>query len=124
MTAKIVDIENLKRIGKFLSLTIADGLAREKVLKYHKLNVMNYNKVHETQYYGTKYKIEDIQLINVPLISSVQAVSDLETLLSNCLDYGLELNEQVYTEMMQQIQAFKEHYDYETMKQYNNHILF
>lgn len=123
MAAKIVDIEKLKRIGKFLSLTLADGLAREKVMKYHTLNVQNYNEVHGHKFNGTKYEIEDIQLHDVPLISSVQAVYDLEVLHNNCLEHGLEINDQVYNDMLQQIQNFKEFFDYPTMKQYNNHVL-
>lgn len=124
MNVKIVDISYLNRIGKFMSMTMADGLAKEKVINFHKLNHISFCKARNIEFTGTKYKIEDLDFSVVPLISSVQAVSDLETVFVNCLDSGEDLDLQTFEEMKIRIEQFKEHFDYEIMKQYKKHVQY
>lgn len=124
MSVKIVDIEYLNRIGKFMSLTMADGLAKEKVINFHKLNHLSYCKAHNVEFKGSKYRIEDLDFGAIPLISSVQAVSDLETIYLNCLDSGEELDLTTFREIGVRIEQFKENYDYEIMKKYKNYVQY
>lgn len=124
MTATIISIDYLNRIGKFMSLTIAEGLAKEKVISFHRLNCLNHAKVADEEYKGNQYSVSDLDFSTVPLISSIQAVSDLEAVHVNCLDHGLELDMQTYEEMRVRIEQFKEHFDYELMKQYKDYVLY
>ena len=120
----ILNIDYLNRIGKFMSLTMAEGMAKEKIISFHRLNCMNKAKAENTEYKGDKYAMEDLDFSTVPLISSVQAVSDLEAVHVNCLDYGLELDMQAYEEMRVRIEQFKSHFDYQIMKQYKDYVLY
>lgn len=120
----ILNIDYLNRIGKFMSLSMAEGLAKEKVINFHRLNCLNYAKVMDEEYRSNRYSIEDLNFSEIPLISSVQAVSDLEAVHVNCLDYGLELDLQTYEEMRIRIEQFKENYDYDEMKQYKDYVLY
>lgn len=120
----ILNLDYLNRIGKFMSLAMAEGLAKEKVINFHRLNCLNYAKVMNEEYRNNRYSIEDLDFSEIPLISSVQAVSDLEAVHVNCLDYGLELDMQTYEEMRIRIEQFKENYDYNEMKQYKDYVLY
>lgn len=124
MSVRIIDIEYLNRIGKFLSLSMAEGLAKEKVMKFHRLNCLSYHKANNQEFLNTKYAIEDLDFTEIPLISSVQAVSDLEAVFSNCLDSGDELDLQTFEEMRKRITMFQEDYDYPVMKKYKDHVKF
>lgn len=124
MNVRIMDISYLNRIAKFMSLTMAVGKAKEKVINFHRLNCLNYCKYHNVEFNSPKYSIDDIDITAIPLISSVQAVSDLEAVYFNCLEYGDELDFQAIEEMRIRIEQFKEHFEYDFMKRFKDHILY
>lgn len=124
MNVKIVDIAYLNRIGKFMSMTMAEGLAKEKVINFHRLNCISFYKSRNLEFKKAKYNIKDLNFIEVPLISSVQAVSDLETIYVNCLDSAEDLDLQTFEEIKIRIEQFKEHFDYDIMKQYKNYVVY
>lgn len=122
MTARIVNKSYLIRIAKFLSLTMAEGMAKDKVLAYHILNTQNCNKENETDL-APKYTIKDFQFDDIPLISSVQAVNDLEVVYKNCIHHGLEIDDEVLADIFYTLEDFRNNYDYETMMIYKRHVL-
>ncbi|MEX0595243.1 MAG: hypothetical protein WD512_02005 [Candidatus Paceibacterota bacterium] len=119
----ILKIEYLNRIAKFLSLNMSSGEAKDTVIRFHELNCKNYYREVNREYQEAVFSIKDIDTKSVPLISSVQAVSDLEALCGNSASFGMEIDGTTFNEMVGKILEIKEGYDYKIMKKYSDHVL-
>lgn len=121
---KIVRLEQLNRIGKFMRLSMSKGEVREKLMSYHSINVKNYYMHKNIKYRGAIYKTEDFVFSSLPLVSSVQAVADLETLRYNCIGLADEEAWKALQDMDELIEHFKTDYDFEHMKKYKEFVLY
>jgi hypothetical protein len=107
MSVMIINKSSLELLGKFLTISISEEKALEKVKSLHDLNTKNY----AIRYQGDITPcIDSFEIYNQPLISPEQAVKTLESLYYNCVDYGKDINLNLLNEIEKMVDDLKNHY--------------
>lgn len=108
MSVMIINKSSLELLGKFLTISMTEESALEKVKAYHALNTKNY----AMRYQGDIAPcINSFEIYLQPLISPEQAVKTLQSLYYNSVDHGEEIDSNVLKDIERSIEGIQNHYN-------------
>lgn len=127
MSVMVINEGQLSRVGKFLSLSMTDEKALELTLQWHKLNLKNFAeryKEHGEYYDGPEVNPHEWSLSEVAIPASVQAVSDMEALYYNCIDYGRDIDEEALEQLYKAIERVKSSKEYQLTEHLESQVKY
>lgn len=128
MSVMVINEENFKRIGKFMSLRRNDKEGLRKTLdSWHELNIRNYCKRydhHGEKFKGLEFHAKDFNYYDIPIPAAVQVMSDLKGLLYNCIEYGSKIDPEALTKLKMEITAISLMDEYKATKQFEDDVAY
>lgn len=86
MSVMIIGRESFERIGKYMTLRASEEFAVAELNEWHEVNQRNFAKRYREDYEGPLFDMNEVNFVQVAIPSAVQVVSDLDSLIYNCMD--------------------------------------
>lgn len=128
MSVMVINEDNFKRIGKFMSLRNKNIELLCKTLdSWHELNIRNYCKRYEhhgEEFNGLEFQSSGFDFTRIPIPSAVQVVSDLRGLLYNCDEYGMDINPEAFTQLKMELVKVELLPEYKVTKEFVDSVVY
>jgi|GEM_PF-2877065 len=99
MSVEIAKTQSFELLGKFLMLSMSKERALQKIKEYQELNIQNYERRYQEKVERSYYQIDEYSVEYQYIISPEQAYKTLKSLVYNTMDYGEEINPEVFNDI-------------------------